>query len=111
MNQFFQTFIDSIFGNIQLKIMRKLWQVVDGFRRFCILIILLLTSVVMMSLGIFSAISYALYQYMEKGQIEFNLLLNFMIGDAGFFLIFFFIIFRRRTWFKASGLAKHFETL
>lgn len=111
MNAFFQNIMDSLLGGVRLKLIRQLWRIINGIRRFFVLIVMFIFSLMMMTLGLFSSIAYALFQWSNKGDIQFDALLNFMLGDFIFFLLVMLILLSKSTWLKASGLAKHFETL
>ncbi len=111
MNALFQNIMDSIFGGLRLKLVRQLWRILNGLRRFFVLIVLFFFSLMMMTLGLFGSITYSLFQWTSKGEIQFDPLLNFMLGDFIVFFVMLFILLSKSTWLKASGLAKHFETL
>lgn len=111
MNAFFQNIMDSVLGGIKLKMIRQLWRILNGLRRFCVLIVMFVFSLMMMTLGLFGSIAYSLFQWSNRSEIQFDALLNFMLGDFIFFLLMLLILLSKSTWLKASGLAKHFETL
>lgn len=111
MNAFIEKIFDSMFGGLRYKLLKQLWRIVNGLRRFFVLVIFLYFSLMMMTLGLFGSVTYALFQYSAKGEIQFDAPLIFMCGDFAFFLVFLAVLLSKNTWFKVSGLAKHFETL
>lgn len=111
MNAFIENIFDSMFGGLRYKLLRQLWRIINGIRRFFVLVIFLYFSLMMMTLGLFGSITYALFQYSSKGEIQFDAPLIFMSSDFIFFFIFLVVLLGKSTWLKASGLAKHFETL
>ena len=77
-----KTEVVSIFGGLRFKLLRKLWKLINGVRRFFILIVFSIFSVMMMTLGFFGSIGYGLFQWGEKGEIHFDALLTFFaVGD------------------------------
>ena len=99
-----KSFISQITVGIKISLLSILIKIVGGIRMFVLFMALVIMSLMMSAISLFTGIAYAIHKYISSGQVTFDGLLIFCTLAFVIFFLTFSMLMCERLWLKGLKL-------